>query len=343
MSNYIFRRLFLLLFVLFCITLLAFSLSHLFPGDPLINLSGYQDITVNQLAVLEKKYLIDSSYPTQYLAFLSRLFSGDLGISFNSQAPVFEQVNRIFPATMELAIYSLSISIVIGIPLGVISAYYHRRLPDTVIITATLIGYSIPIFWWALLSILFFSLQLGWFPSSGRISLVYEIPHVSGFLLIDILRSDIPYKYEAFIDAVKHLTLPAMVLSTYPTTVLIRYTRGSMLHVLNTNYIKTARAKGLSQFQVLLHHGLRNALLPVVRLIGLQFSSLITLAMITEVIFSWPGIGRWLIDSIYQRDYPAIQGGLLAVATFVIIVTIASDILYNWFNPVSRMQIDGKI
>ncbi len=343
MGTYIMRRLFLLLFVLFGITLLTFSLSFLFPGDPLINLSGYQDITVNQLAVLEQKYLINSDYVTQYFAFLGRIFQGDMGISFNSQAPVFEQVNRIFPATVELAIYSLSISMVIGIPLGVISAYYHRRLPDTLIITATLIGYSIPIFWWALLSILLFSLQLGWFPSSGRISLVYEIPHQSGFLLLDILRSDVAYKLEAFIDAVKHLALPAVVLSTYPTTVLIRYTRASMLHVLETNYIKTARAKGLSQFQVLLHHGLRNALLPVIRMIGLQFSSLITLAMITEVIFSWPGIGRWLIDSIYQRDYPAIQGGLLAVASFVLVLTIASDIVYKWFNPISRAHFDGKV
>lgn len=341
MANYIVRRLGLLIFVMFCITLLTFSLSFLFPGDPLINLSGYQDITVTQLAVLEEKYLIDSNYISQYFSFLGRIIDGDLGISFNSQGPVFEQVARIFPATVELAIYALSVAVLVGIPLGVISAYYHRRWADTLILTVTLIGNSIPIFWWALLSILLFSLQIGWFPSSGRLSLVYEVPHISGFLLVDILRSDISYKYEALIDAVKHLALPTLVLSTYPTTVLIRYTRTSMLHVLETSYIKTARAKGLSPFQVLLHHGLRNALLPVVRLIGLQFSALITLAMITEVIFSWPGVGRWLIDSIYQRDYPAIQGGLLAVATFVIVVTIMSDILYKWFNPVSRTQVDA--
>ena len=151
------------------------------------------------------------------------------------------------------------------------------------------------------------------------------------------------YKSEAFFNALQHMALPTLVLTTYPTTVLIRYTRGSMLQVLDTNYIKTAKAKGLSSLQVLIHHGLRNALLPVIRLIGIQFSSLITLAMITEVIFSWPGIGRWLIDSIYQRDYPAIQGGLLTLSTFVIVVTIASDIVYKWFNPVSRIQVDGKL
>ena len=181
------------------------------------------------------------------------------------------------------------VSIIIGIPLGIISAYYHRRLPDTVILTTTLVGYSLPVFWWALLIIFTFSLHFGWFPSSGRIGLVYEVPHISGFILVDFLRSDIIYKYEALRNALMHMALPTLVLTTYPTTVLIRYTRGSMLNVLETNYIKTARAKGLSPFQVLLHHGLRNALLPVIRLIGLQFSSLITLAMITEVIFSWPG------------------------------------------------------
>jgi cationic peptide transport system permease protein len=341
MSKYILRRLILLSFVLFSLSVLTFSLSYLFPGEPLNNLSGVQEIKVSQLAELEDKYKIDSDYITQYLAFISRIFSGDLGISFNSQSPIFEQVNRIFPATVELAIYSLTVSMLIGIPLGILSAYYHRRLPDTLILTATLIGYCLPVFWWALLVILVFSLQLGWFPSSGRIGLVFEVPHVTGFILVDILYSDMPYRYEAFINALKHLTLPTLVLATYPTTVLVRYTRGSMLTVLDTNYIKTARAKGLSTFQVLFHHGLRNALLPVIRLLGLQFSSLITLAMITEVIFSWPGVGRWLIDSINQRDFPAIQGGLLAVATFVIVVTVTSDIVYKWLNPVSRTQVDG--
>lgn len=341
MIMYMLRRFFLLLFLLLSLTVLTFSLSFLFPGDSLNNLSGMQDITVNQLAVLEEKYKVDSNYFTQYIAFVARIFEGDLGISFNSQQSVFEQINRVFPATVELAVYSLIVSIVIGIPLGIFSAYYHRKIPDTIILSGSLIGYSLPIFWWALLIILVFSLHFGWFPSSGRISVVYEVPHVTGFMLIDILLSDMQYKDEAFLNALQHMALPTLVLTTYPTTVLVRYTRGSMLQVLDTNYIKTARAKGLSPFQVLFHHGLRNALLPVIRQIGLQFSSLITLAMITEVIFSWPGAGRWLIDSIYQRDYPAIQGGLLTLSTFVIIVTITSDIVYKWFNPVSRIQVDG--
>lgn len=341
MINYILRRTVLLLFVMFSLTLLTFSLSYLFPGDPLVNLSGYQEITVNQLAYLEIKYKIDESIVTQYFAFLERVFNGDLGISFNSQSPIFEQLNRIFPATVELALYSLIVSMLVGIPLGILAAYYHGKLPDMAIISTSMVGYCLPVFWWALLTIMIFSLQLGWFPTSGRLGLVFEVPHITGFLLIDILKADIPYRFEAFVNALKHMALPTLVLSTYPTTVLIRYTRTSMLTVLETNYIKTAKAKGLSTFQVLLHHGLRNTLLPVIRLIGLQFSSLITLAMITEVIFSWPGVGRWLIDSIYQRDYPAIQGGLLAVSTSVILVTITSDVLYKWFNPISRTHVDG--
>ncbi len=340
MINYILRRTVLLLFVMFSLTVLAFSLAYLFPGDPLVNLSGYQEITVNQLAFLELKYKIDDGIIRQYLAFLERIFDGDLGISFNSQSAIFEQLSRIFPATMELAIYSLLISTFFGIPLGILAAYYHRKLPDVLIISSTMVGYCLPVFWWALITIMVFSLQLGWFPSSGRIGLVYEVPYETGFLLWDILQADIPYRYEAFINALKHMALPTFVLATYPTTVLIRYTRGSMLNVLETNFIKTAKAKGLSTWQVLFHHGLRNALLPVIRLLGLQFSTLITLAMLTEVIFSWPGIGRWLIDSIYQRDYPAITGGLLAVSTFVILVTITSDVIYKWFNPISRTHVD---
>lgn len=340
MINYMFRRLGLLLFVMFSLTVLAFSLSYLFPGDPLVNLSGYQDITVNQLAYLEIKYKIDENLIVQYIYFLVRIFNGDLGISFNSQGPIFEQLSRIFPATVELALYSLIVSMFIGIPLGILSAYYHGKLPDMLIFSASMVGYCLPVFWWALLTIMVFSLHLGWFPTSGRIGLVFEVPHQTGFLLLDIIRSDMTYRYEAFINALKHMALPTLVLSTYPTTVLIRYTRGSMLNVLETSFIKTAKAKGLSTFQVLLHHGLRNALLPVIRLIGLQFSALITLAMITEVIFSWPGVGRWLIDSIYQRDYPAIQGGLLSISSFIILVTITSDIVYKWFNPISRTKVD---
>jgi cationic peptide transport system permease protein len=200
-----------------------------------------------------------------------------------------------------------------------------------------------PVFWLALLLIMVFSLQLGWFPMSGRMGLLYEIPSQTGFILIDIVLADFPYSGLAMLDALHHLTLPTIVLAMYPTTVLVRFTRESMLHVLEQSFIKTARAKGLNRAQLIMHHALRNALLPVIKQIGLQFSTLITLAMITEVIFSWPGVGRWLIDSIYQRDYPAIQGGLLAVSMFVILATIIAELTYTLFDPLSRNQAHGKV
>ena len=238
---------------------------------------------------------------------------------------------------------ALVVAIVFGIPAGVIAAGFHKRWPDKVINSLTLMGFSIPIFWLALLLIMVFCLGLGLFPMSGRIGLHYEIEPYSHFILVDIISQGFPYGGLAFIDALKHLALPTIVLAMYPTTVLIRFTRDSMLNVLEQNYIKTARAKGLNRRQLILHHALRNALLPVIKQIGLQFSTLLTLAMITEVIFSWPGVGRWLIESIYQRDYPAIQGGLLAVSVFVIFANMFAEFSHTVLNPISRNQAHGKI
>jgi cationic peptide transport system permease protein len=178
---------------------------------------------------------------------------------------------------------------------------------------------------------------------SGRIGLLYEVPDLTGFILIDIYLSELEYKQQAFIDALKHLTLPTLVLATYPTSVLIRFTKDSTLEVLEKPYIKTARANGLSRYEIIMRHALKNALLPIIKQIGLQFSTLLTLAMITEVIFSWPGVGQWLINSIYQRDYPAISGGLMAVSLFVIIANIAADVLHNLLDPVSRNQVHGQV
>ncbi|WP_042142249.1 MULTISPECIES: ABC transporter permease [unclassified Pseudoalteromonas] len=341
--EYVLRRIILLSFMLLLLSVFTFSLSFLFPGDPLSNLSGIQNISFHESDALSEKYKLDQSIPTQFISFITRVSQGDWGISFASQEPIFDHIVALFPATLELALYALLASIVFGIPAGIISAAYYKKWPDKIINTLTLLGYSTPVFWLALLMIMFFCLQLGLLPMSGRVSLLYEIPDVTGFILIDILLSDVSYKFNAFIDAIKHLLLPTIVLSTYPTMVLIRFTRDSMLEVLEKNYIKTARAKGLSRSQLIFRHALRNALLPVIKQIGLQFSTLITLAMITEVIFSWPGIGRWLIDSIYQRDFPAIQGGLLAVSTFIILATVTADLMHSLFDPISRNQTHGKI
>lgn len=341
--DYILRRIGLFVFMVLMLSVFTFLLSFLFPGDALSNLSGIPSNNFAQHTQLEDKYLYNSNYFMQYIAFLGRILQGDWGLSFASGGSVFSQILDLIPATLELSIYALFVSVVIGVPTGILASAYYKQWPDKLISSTTMIGYSMPIFWLALLLIMLFSLQLGWFPMSGRMSLLYEIPPTTGFILIDISLASFPYQGMAFIDALHHLTLPTIVLAMYPTTVLIRFTRESMLKVMDQNFIKTARAKGLNRRQLIIHHALRNALLPVIKQIGLQFSTLITLAMITEIIFSWPGIGRWLIDSIYQRDYPAIQGGLMAVSLFIIFATIIAELIYTLFDPLSRNQAHGKV
>ena len=341
--DYILRRLGLFFFMILMLSVFTFSLAYLFPGDPLSNLSGIPSSNFAQHSELEDKYLYNSNYFMQYIAFLGRIFQGDWGLSSASGNSVFSQIVDLLPATLELSVYALIVSVVIGVPTGILGSGYHKRWPDKLINSTTMVGYSMPVFWLALLLIMVFSLKLGWFPMSGRMGLLYEIPASTGFILIDIALAGFPYKGMAFVDALRHLTLPTIVLAMYPTTVLVRFTRESMLKVMDQNFIKTARAKGLNRRQLIMHHALRNALLPVIKQIGLQFSTLITLAMITEVIFSWPGIGRWLIDSIYQRDFPAIQGGLMAVSLFVILASITAELTYTLFDPLSRNQAHGKV
>jgi cationic peptide transport system permease protein len=341
--EYILRRLGLFLFMVFTLSVFTFSLSYLFPGDTLSNLSGITNSNLTQDSALRDKYHFNDNYFFQYIAFLGRILSGDWGISFASGNEIFPHIVNLLPATLELTVYALIVSITIGVPAGIIGSAYYKRLPDKLINTITMLAYSTPIFWLALLLIMFFSLQLGWFPMSGRLGLLYEIPSNTGFILIDIALAGFPYYGHAFLDALHHLTLPTIILAVYPATVLVRFTRESMLSVLDQNYIKTARAKGLNRRQLIIRHALRNALLPVIKQIGLQFSTMITLAMITEVIFSWPGIGRWLIDSIYQRDYPAIQGGLMALSVFIIFATIVTELTYTLFDPLSRNQAHGKV
>lgn len=341
--DYIFRRLGLFVFMILMLSVFTFSLAYLFPGDPLSNLSGIARSNFTQHSHLEDKYLYNSNYFVQYMAFLGRIFQGDWGVSFASGQGVFSHIVDLLPATLELSIYALIISVFVGVPVGILASVYYKRWPDKLVNSTAIVGYSMPVFWLALLLIMVFSLKLGWFPMSGRMGLLYEIPSTTGFILIDIALASFPYQGAAFFDALRHLTLPTTVLAMYPTTVLIRFTRESMLKVMDQNFIKTARAKGLNRRQLIMHHALRNALLPVIKQIGLQFSTLITLAMITEVIFSWPGIGRWLIDSIYQRDFPAIQGGLMAVSLFVILATIITELAYTLFDPISRNQAHGKV
>ena len=336
------RRLNLFIFTILLLTILSFSLSFLFPGDPLINISGQVNATPEQLAVLSESYGKDHGIIKQYFVYLGKIISGDLGVSMVNNQPLWGQLFNFLPATIELSLVALLIAMVFGIPIGFIAAIKHRKNTDNVILSVAMIGYSMPVFWLGLMAIHLLSIEMGLFPSAGQLSPVYEIKNQYGILLIDILISDSTYKWQAFVDATVHLILPAVVIAIAPATIFIRLARTAMLEVLETPYIRAAKAKGLSFGQVIYSHAVRNALIMIVRHIGLQFANLITIAMITEVIFSWPGIGRWLIESIYQRDYTAIQVGLLVLSSFIFIVHILSDFLYAALNPLARGKKHGS-
>ena len=343
MFNYFYRKVSLLIFISFALTIFVFSLNYMFPGELLTNMTGIQANNNQQFQLLMQEYKLNESIVHQYFAYLSRLFEGNWGVSMNTGDGIYEQVFALLPATVELALYALLYSFIVAIPLGLLAASESHPWLDRIILSLSLIGFSMPLFWLALIMILIFSISLGWLPTSGRLSLVYQIPTSSGFMLWDIMQSELTYKWEAFADAVKHLILPTFVLAAYPTTVLIRTTRQSMKTVMSRSYIKAARAKGLTTWQVLRRHGLRNGLLPVIQTLGVHFSTLITLAMVTEVIFAWPGVGSMLVDAIHQRDYTAIQGGLLVISALVFFATILFDLIYMIFDPIARVHGHGKI
>jgi cationic peptide transport system permease protein len=336
------RRLNLFFFTMFLLTLLSFGVSFLFPGDQLINITGQVNASPDQLRLLAKEYMHEQGFISQYFSYLQHLFRGDLGTSMASHLPIANEILNRLPATIELTCVALIVAMAFGIPVGFIAAIYHRKTADNAILVFAMLGYSIPVFWLGILAILIFSIQLGWLPSAGQISLLFEIKHVTGLQLVDILLSDSPYKWQAFQDASAHLVLPVIVVALAPATIFMRLARTAMLEVLDTHYIKAAKAKGLSLMQIIYHHAIRNAFVRVIRDVGLQFANLVTIAMVTEVIFSWPGIGRWLIESIYQRDYTAIQGGLIVLSSFIFIVHIIIDFAYAGLNPLARESNHGS-
>jgi len=255
---------------------------------------------------------------------------GDLGKSIITQTPVIQEFASLFPATIELASCAILFALLLGIPAGIIAAAKRNSIFDHGVMATSLTGYSMPIFWWGLLLILLFSVQLGWTPVSGRIAVLYFIEPKTGFLLIDSLLAG---DTGAFRSALSHLILPAIVLGTVPLAVISRMTRSAMLEVLGEDYIRTARAKGLSNFRVIAIHAFRNALIPVVTVIGLQVGVLFTGAILTETIFSWPGVGKWLIDGIARRDYPVLQGGTLLIGAIIMSINLMVDVTYGVINP----------
>jgi cationic peptide transport system permease protein len=315
------------------LSVVSFSLAYLFPGEALTNLSGIKSPTSTQFASLIRAYDTEANYFWQYIAYLRLLFDGDWGVSFTSQQPLLEDIFRTLPATIELSAYAFTLSILVGVPMGVLAGLKYHRSFDFGILSASLLGYSVPVFWLALILIQALSLQLSWLPLSGRISLYFDVPIQSGFILFDIIKASNLDRAAALQDAFLHLILPTLSIAILTSSIIIRMVRRSVLDVLEKDYIIAAYGRGQTNIQVFWKHGLRNALLPVLPLIVAQFTILLTNAMIVEVIFSWPGIGNWLIQAIYQRDYPAIRGGMLVVSSLVIMFTISLDILLRLIDP----------
>ncbi|MCB9947629.1 MAG: ABC transporter permease subunit [Rhodospirillaceae bacterium] len=330
MLRFLFTRLSLIIPTFIGVTMLTFALIRLVPGDPIEILVGERGIDPARHEMLRAQLGLDRPILEQYWIYISDVLTGDLGNSIVTRKPVLEEFLTLFPATIELAFCAMVFAIVIGLPAGIFAAVKRGSTYDHAIMGASLTGYSMPIFWWAILLILLFSVTLGWTPVSGRIAVIYWIEPVTGFMLVDTLLSD---ESGAFRSALSHLILPAIVLGTIPLAVIARMTRSAMLEVLNEDYIRTARAKGLSPLRVVGIHGLRNALIPVITVIGLQVGVLLTGAILTETIFSWPGVGKWILESIRRRDYPTLQGGILLIATTVILVNLTVDLLYGVINP----------
>jgi dipeptide transport system permease protein len=330
MLRFIIARLGVLIPTFLGVTVVAFGLIHMIPGDPIELLVGERGIDPVRHEELKARFGFDRPIWQQYLTYLGGLLQGNLGNSIVTRQPVFQEFMTLFPATVELSLAALLIALAIGLPAGVIAGVKRGSPFDHALMGVSLTGYSMPIFWWALLLIILFSGTLQWTPVSGRIAVLYYFEPVTGFMLIDSLLSD---QEGAFRSAARHLILPAIVLGTVPMAVIARQTRSAMLEVLNEDYVRTARAKGLPPWRVIGLHALRNALIPVVTVIGLQVGLLFSGAILTETIFAWPGVGKWLVDSIARRDYPSVQGGVLLIATMVMTINLIVDLLYGLINP----------
>ena len=339
MGNYLLKRLATLGITVAGIAVVTFFLSLVVPLDPLAAIAGPQapQETVDRLRVL---YGFDQPMYVQFFRYLERLIQGDLGTSFQTGRPVLDDIIQFFPATLELATVAMVIAIVFGIPLGVLSAVYRNSLLDHLSRVISLIGVSMPVFWLGLVLMLVFYFKLGWLPEPGRLDIMLiEPPRITGMLMVD---SAIALDWVVFWDALLHAVLPATVLGLFGLAGIARIARSSMLDVLSQEYIKTARIKGLSEFMVILRHGLPNALVPTVTMIGLTYGSLLEGAVLTETIFSWPGLGRYLTTAFLTLDLNAIVGGTMLVAISYSLVNLLVDLLYAYLNPkITLAHADG--
>ncbi len=331
MLKFLLKRLALTIPTFIALMFVTFVMIRLVPGDPVEARRGERGISPERHAELLKEMGLDQPVWKQFLDYSTGIIQGDFGTSLISKTPITTEFFTLFPATLELAFFAMVFAVMIGVPAGVFAAAKRGSFFDQSLMGVALTGYSMPIFWWGLILILIMSNTLGLTPVSGRVDLVkYYYDPVTGFAIIDAALSD---QKGAVWDALHHLILPAIVLGTVPLAVIARMTRSSMLEVLEEDYVRTARAKGLSPRRVIGIHALRNALIPVVTSIGLQIGTLLAGAVLTETIFSWPGIGKWLVESIGRRDYPALQGGILLIAACVIFANLLIELLYGLINP----------
>ncbi len=334
MLAYIIRRLMIMIPTLLGVTVIVFLMLHATPGDPAELLLG-ERATEKALHEVREHLGLNEPLHVQYGLFLKRLMKGDLGETIWTRQKVWTEVKQRFPATIELALVALFISCFAGMILGIISATKQYSIFDYVSMLGALAGVSMPIFWLGLVFMLIFSLNLGWLPLSGRLSIGVDLEIVTNFYILDAI---ITRNWPAFKDAVWHIIMPAVTLSTIPTAIVARMTRSAMLDVLRQDYIKTAKAKGLSHLKVIFKHALRNAMIPVVTTIGLQFGVLLGGAILTETIFAWPGVGKWMYDAVMQRDYMVIQGGTLFIAALFVVINLCVDLMYAIINPRISVQ-----
>ena len=328
--GFLLRRVVGIAAVMIGVSVITFAISHVVPADPAVAALG-DHATDAQIAAFRAEYRLDRPLPEQYATYVVGLLHGDLGRSIRTRRSVADDLADSFPATLELSLAALAISLLIGIPAGIWSAIYRGRLPDVIVRIAALAGGSLPVFWLGLIVIGLFYYQLGWFPGGGRLdTFVSPPPTLTGLYVVDsVLALDV----DALRSSLIHLVLPSLTLGYFSTAVVARMTRSSMLEVLGQDYMRTARAKGLAERLIVVRHGLRNALIPTVTVIGLTFGSLLSGAVLTETIFSWPGLGRYATASAISLDFPAVLGVTLLAAIVYPVANLAVDIAYYWLDP----------
>ncbi|HWR43544.1 ABC transporter permease [Sporomusa sp.] len=329
MVKYILRRLLLLFPVLFGVSLATFVVMHMFTTDPAAIILG-QHATTERVEALREELGLNKPIYIQFADYITKAAQGDLGKSVITKTSITDELVKRFPATVELALAAIVIASIFGVILGVVSAVKQNSLFDYGSMVAALMGVSMPIFWLGLMMIIVFSVILGWLPASGRIGIGMTPDNITGLYLVDsLLTGDM----EVFNDTLKHLIMPAVALGSYSTAIIARMTRATMLETIRQDYVRTARAKGLTEQVVIIKHALRNALIPIVTVIGLQLGALLGGAVLTETVFSWPGIGSYVVEGILTSDYPRVQGAVLLIGTIFVMVNLVVDILYCYLDP----------